>query len=306
MDDLALTDWPTSLDAGPVLAAAAAAPSDSSAADLDAVAALAVEVAAGLDVEAAHTAVTDEQPRAILGGHPAGPVLGLRWYVPGEVSTVHHHAWTILVQVDGDGTVERWNPGPGDTATLRSATGMTRGDACRLGDREVHRQLAGEAGSLELIVIADWTDARPRVDLEPAASSEATAALIHAYTAAFQHADAEAVGALCADDVLLDANVPHWRFQTAGRAALVDGLRTSEFGPDYRITEHRGRPTADGAVIELECHLTADGEDRLAREAHLLRCNDAGKVAEVILFCTGIWSAETIERQRLHAPMVRP
>jgi hypothetical protein len=304
MDELALADW-AALDTGPVLAAAAAVPTDSSAADLDAVAAMAVEVAATLDADAARAAVTDDEPRAILARHPAGPVLGLRWYVPGEVSTVHHHAWTILVQLDGDGTVERWSGGPGDTATLRSATGMRRGDACRLGDREVHRQRAGEAGSLELIVIADWTDARPRVDLEPAAASEATASLIHAYTAAFRDADPVAVGSLCADDVLLDANVPHWRFQTAGRDALVDGLRTSEFGPDYRITEHRGRLTADGAVIELECHLTVDGEDRLAREAHLLRCDHAGQVAEVTVFCTGIWSAETIERQRLHAPMVR-
>jgi hypothetical protein len=305
MDELVVAEWVTSLDAGPVLAAAAAVPTDSSAADLAAVAAMAVEVAATLDVDAARAAVTNEEPRAILARHPAGPVLGLRWYMPGEVSTVHHHAWTILVQLDGHGTVERWAQGPGDTATLRSATGMRSPAACRLGDREGHRQLAGDAGSLELVVIADWTDARPLVELSPAATSEVTATLIHAYTAAFQDADPVAVGEVCADDVLLDVNVPHWRFQTAGREALVDGLRTSEFVPGYRITEHRGRPTADGAVIELECHLTENGEDRLAREVHVLRCDDAGEVAEVILFCTGIWSAETIERQRLHAPMVR-
>jgi hypothetical protein len=306
MDELAVADWAASLDTGPVLGAAAAVPSDSSAADLAGVAAMAVEVAATLDVDAARAAVTDEEPRAILAHHPAGPVLGLRWYVPGEVSTVHHHAWTILVQLDGDGTLERWSPGPGDTATLRSATGMRAPAACRLGDREVHRQLAGEAGSLELIVIADWTDARPRVDLEPVAASEATASLIHAYTAAFQDADPVAVGVLCADHVLLDANVPHGRVQTAGRHALVEGLRTLEFGSDHRITEHGGRPTADGAVIELESHLTVDGKDRLAREVHLLRCDDSGHVAEVTLFCTDIWSAEAIVSQRPHAPIVRP
>jgi hypothetical protein len=305
MVELVVADWVASLDTAPVLAAAAAVPTYSSAADLAAVAEMAVELAATVDVDAARAAVTDEQPRAIFARHPAGPVLGLRWYVPGEVSTVHHHAWTILVQLDGHGTVERWRAGPSDTATLRSATGMRRGDACRLGDCEVHRQLADDTGSLELVVIADWTDARPVVDVEPAATSEASAKLIHEYRAAFQAADPVAVGALCAGDVLLDVNVPHWRFQTAGREALVDGLRTSEFVPDYRITEHRGRPTADGAVVELECHLTAEGEDRLAREVHLLRCDDAGRVAEVTLFCTGIWSAEAIERQRLHAPMVR-
>lgn len=170
----------------------------------------------------------------------------------------------------------------------------------------VHRQVSGAGGSLELVLIGEWGDLQKQVDLPPEPASDASAQLVRAWVTAYQQADATAVGALCADHVLLDANVPHWRFQTAGRPELVDGLRMSEFAPGYRVTAHRARPIPDGAVVEIEARFAHEGEEHLSRQVHLLRCDDADAVAEFTLFCTGIWNAETIERQRLYAPMVRP
>lgn len=302
MDGVTLVDWGVELDHS-VLDAAAGIAAGPSADDLIELAGQVRDIAAGIDLDRARAAVADA-PRAILAQHDAGPVLALRWYEPGEVSTIHHHAWTILAGLDGDGTVERWVDGVGG-AELRAAVGLGPGRVACLGEREVHRQRAGEAGSLELVLISDWSDAVPRIDVDPAPASERAADLVREWVRAYQRADAVAVGACCSDTVLFDANVPHWRFQSEGRQEVVDALRMSEFGPDYRITEHRSRPTADGAVVEIECHLTIDGEDRLSRQVHVLRCDESGAVAEVTLFCTGIWNAETIERQRLYAPMVR-
>lgn len=302
MNGVTLVDWGAELDAG-VLDVAASIPAGPTADDLTELSDRLAEIAAGIDLDRARAAVVDA-PRAILAQHEAGPVLALRSYEPEEVSTIHHHAWTILVGLDGDGTVERWVEGAGG-AELRAAVGLGPGRVACLGEREVHRQRTGDAGSLELVLISDWSDAKPRIDVDPAPVSQQAADLVRDWVRAYQHADAVAVGALCSDSVLLDANVPHWRFQTQGREELVEGLRMSEFGPDYRIAEHRSRPTADGAVVEIECHLTHEGEERLSRQVHLLRCDDTGAVAEVTLFCTGIWNAETIERQRLYAPMVR-
>lgn len=304
MAGMTVVDWGAELGAESLLDAAAAAPASPGAGELLALGAELAEMAAAVDPIRARQAVTDETPRGILARHPDGPVLVLRWYQPGAVSTVHHHAWTILTGVAGSGTVERWVDAP-DGARLRSVSGLHPGQVACLGQREGHRQLAGADGSLELVLIADWGTATPQIDLEPDPSSETSAALIGCWVGAYQAGDAEAVGALCADAVLMDVNVPHWRFQTASRADLVAGLRMSEFVPGYRVVEHSGRPTADGAVVEIECRFSHDGDEHLSRQVHLLRGGGDGLVDEVTIFCTGVWNPETIERQRLYAPMVR-
>ncbi|MGH9275889.1 MAG: nuclear transport factor 2 family protein [Acidimicrobiales bacterium] len=306
MEELIAVDWAADLDTSEVLEAATAISASPTASDLGAMADQLADLGAQLDVPRARASVTEAEPRALLGRHDAGPLLALRWYAPREVSTVHHHAWTVIVQLDGMGGFERWIGGGDGGPTLRSAEHVGVGGTIRIGEGELHRQRAGEQGALELVLIGDYSADRPRVDVEPGVAGAQAAVLIGSFVAAFQSADAGAVAALCAEDVLVDVNVPHWRFQVQGRDAFAEALRMSEFGPDYRLTDWRGTPTVGGgAVIELECRLTVDGEERLAREAHLLRCDDLGSVREVVTFCTGIWNQETIEQQRLHAPMVR-
>src|SRR5687768_4863790 len=64
--------------------------------------------AAGLDAAALRSSLSEGEPRLMLARDPHGPALGLRWMGPGEVTTVHHHAWTVILQLDGESAFERW------------------------------------------------------------------------------------------------------------------------------------------------------------------------------------------------------
>jgi hypothetical protein len=60
-------------------------------------------------------------------------------------------------------------------------------------------------------------------------------------------------------------------------------------------------PTASGVLVELEQHI---GDD-ISRNMHRLEVRD-GRVVGWTMYCTGVWSKETQERQAADAPMIRP
>lgn len=102
-----------------------------------------------------------------------------------------------------------------------------------------------------------------------------------------------------ADDVFCDINVPEWRFQMMGLAAIGDWLRSEQ--PDgCKVSTWSFEPTASGVLVEVEQHL---GED-ISRNLHRLEVRD-GKIVAWTMYCTGVWSPEVQERQRREAPMFR-
>lgn len=106
-------------------------------------------------------------------------------------------------------------------------------------------------------------------------------------------------GDVFADDVFADINVPEWRFQMQGVTALEEWLRGEQ--PDgCRVPSWRADATEDGVVVEVEQRL---GDD-LARNLHRLEVRD-GKIAHWTMYCTGVWSQESQERQKREAPMLR-
>jgi len=120
---------------------------------------------------------------------------------------------------------------------------------------------------------------------------------------AFVDGDAGSILKVCADDVLLDAVIPYWRFQLQGHDGLRDAL-AEEFVPGRRVTESHVTPTADGVLVEVEAWAPMHGEDRMWREiAHFRVSGDT--VSEVVFYCSGIWDAATIARHAVEAPMVR-
>ena len=103
-----------------------------------------------------------------------------------------------------------------------------------------------------------------------------------------------------ADDVFCDINVPEWRFQMQGAGAIKQWLESEQ--PDGSIVPSwRSDPTSSGVVVEVE-QRTGDG---VSRNLHRLEVRD-GKVTEWTMYCTGVWSKETQERQARDAPMIRP
>lgn len=102
------------------------------------------------------------------------------------------------------------------------------------------------------------------------------------------------------DDAVLDMNVPEWRFQVGGGAAIAAAFVDS-FPAGFRTIGSHWEATPTGAVLEY------DGWD-LAHDTyyrHLVQLElDGTDISRLTLYCTGGWDAETIERQRRQAPMV--
>jgi hypothetical protein len=108
------------------------------------------------DIEAVRTG----EPRRFLARHDAGPLIALRWYEPGYVSTVHSHSWTVLVGLAGSGTLERFELADGK-ARLVSTEPTDPPNVAVLDGAEIHRQRASGEGALELVLIGDYDPDSP-------------------------------------------------------------------------------------------------------------------------------------------------
>jgi hypothetical protein len=128
-------------------------------------------------------------------------------------------------------------------------------------------------------------------------------AWLEAWRAAFESADEAGILALYAPDAVLDANVPFWRYQLQGRAAIGETLRTEEFVPGRTVVVESSSTTGVGALVETVTRGVTGGEETLWRTLHHLVA-DAYGIRRHVLYCTGIWNAETIRRQAADAPMV--
>ncbi|MPZ74693.1 MAG: hypothetical protein GEU74_16015 [Nitriliruptorales bacterium] len=108
------------------------------------------------------------------------------------------------------------------------------------------------------------------------------------------------LAAVLTQTVVLDLNVPQWRFQVGGDLAVAAAFAQS-FPAGFRTTRSRWQPTPNGAVVEY------DGWDAEAntyyRHLATLEIRD-GRIDRLTIYCTGGWDSDTLERQRREAPMV--
>lgn len=121
--------------------------------------------------------------------------------------------------------------------------------------------------------------------------------------AAFLRGDADAFVAQCAPDVLLDANVPTWRYQLKGREGLRQLLAEEEFPAGRRVVTWRSAATDDGLLLEHETQAPMHGETRRWRAVLWFR-GTSGAWSEVVVYCTGIWDSAAVARHAVEAPMV--
>ena len=253
---------------------------------------------------AARSAALAADRTVILAGRAGEPVLGLRWFAPGQATSVHDHgAAGATLLLEGTCRYERFERRDERTAVLESVHDLHAGDVAWWGTPpdDVHRQTAGPDGALELVLLAG--PVREAVELDDATPPRSP--LHDGVRRAFLGGDAAALEQWYAEDVLGDLNVPHWRFQVRGRTALLGLLHDEEFAKENRrLTHLRVTDTADGLAVETEGRFTESGEPRVFREAHLLRMRD-GLVVEHTLWCAGISTAEQAEAQRTTAPMER-
>lgn len=121
----------------------------------------------------------------------------------------------------------------------------------------------------------------------------------------YRTADWDGLRNIYTPDVLLDVHVPEWRFQLQGPDALIGWIKeqTSQF-TNFRVTWVRATPTDGGVVVEWEMHEGSPDDDHLCRQVDILH-GDGQRVSEHVIWCTGMWDAPTIARQKAEAPMVR-
>src|SRR5690242_8157471 len=74
-----------------------------------------------------------------------------------------------------------------------------------------------------------------------------------AYVQQIEDGDWQAWGRFLAEDAVIDASVPGWRYQCQGRDTLIDLVQDAwPAGCGWRINELHAFVTAEGAVVEAE------------------------------------------------------
>jgi hypothetical protein len=122
---------------------------------------------------------------------------------------------------------------------------------------------------------------------------------------AMHDADWEAITATYAADVLLDMNLPTWRFQLQGRDAARQYFLEQTAGlRNLRTTQQQVFATEDGLIIQEEMRFDGDDGEYLWRAVDIFRI-DGEAVTEHIEYCSGCWPPGQIARQADEAPMVR-
>jgi len=118
-------------------------------------------------------------------------------------------------------------------------------------------------------------------------------------------ADWDGICQTYAADVLIDMNLPTWRFQLQGRETATNYFheQTSAL-TNLRLVDHQVHRTDDVVIIEEEMRFDgADGE-YLWRAVDIFHM-DRGVVTKHVQYCTGCWPPTQIARQAQEAPMVR-
>lgn len=263
------------------------------------------QFAATLDYAEVVASMAPENPRAMLARRDDGPILALRKYDPGHASTVHSHAWTVLVALEGGGALERWQPQVDGTARLVHAEG-TSPVASVINGGEAHRQRS-ESGVLELLIVGNYRDVEGwQTDYEPDPESKSVADRFEAFFAAWNAGDVAALAPLYADDAFVDLHVPRWRVQIEGKEKVLAFVDAEEFHDGYHVPRWSASPTPDGWVVEVQPHYTFNGGPAMSENIQRIRLNDDGLIAWQSVHCTGIWDQQTIDGLRYSGGLLRP
>jgi hypothetical protein len=126
-------------------------------------------------------------------------------------------------------------------------------------------------------------------------TTTATAATAATTTTINRFLEAVASGAgvpldLLADDVILDATVPNWRFTVRGPEAVARQYG-KWFDAPAALEELERWPGEGGEVLTYVQSLEQDGVPHAAHHCHLLRFDANGRIARDRFFCGGRWDA---------------
>lgn len=96
-----------------------------------------------------------------------------------------------------------------------------------------------------------------------------------------------------ADDAVLDATVPNWRFTVRGAQAISDQYG-GWFAHPARLEELDRHPTAEGEVINYLVTWEEGGVPHAAHHCHVLTVGPDGRIVRDQVWCGGRWSADLL------------
>lgn len=111
-------------------------------------------------------------------------------------------------------------------------------------------------------------------------------------------------GDVFTDDVFFDGHPPFWRFQLQGIedfAAWLAGYASGGLAVEVRRTI----PTTSGFVTEHDSSQERDGEELTSRAILLCEVRN-GRIAELVVYCSGEWDEPLRARHAAEAPILRP
>jgi hypothetical protein len=109
---------------------------------------------------------------------------------------------------------------------------------------------------------------------------------------------------LFADDVFLDATLPHWRVQADNRTDAL-AVRSTRHPFPGTVRVERLEPTSRGFALEVEERWRHEGQDWYCREAFRADVVD-GRIQELKAYCTGDWDEEAVRAHAAEVTLIRP
>lgn len=102
---------------------------------------------------------------------------------------------------------------------------------------------------------------------------------------------------LWADDAVLDATVPNWRYHRRGATAIRE-LYSEWYSAPGEFLELTRDPVTDGEVVRYLISSTHEGVPYVAHHVHRITVRE-GRISSDVVFCGGRWSEERQDEMRL-------
>jgi hypothetical protein len=114
-----------------------------------------------------------------------------------------------------------------------------------------------------------------------------------------------ATAGLFAPGVFADITLPQWRVQVRGADELV-AVKTGFHPPTGRTRVEKVLAAPDGYTLKVEERWEVGGVQWYCREAFVCDIDDAGRITDLSVYCTGDWDEETVARHAEAVTLLRP